>query len=107
MSDLSHLPTADEVHREDYENDPEYTAEHDRLRLASYVSIAVLRYRMDRGLSQATLAGELGMKQPAVARLEAADHQPSVDMLQRLAAAGILTVEILADGTHVRALAAS
>jgi len=37
-------------------------------------------------LSQSALARRLGMQQPAIASLEAGDHQPSLATLARLAA---------------------
>ena len=57
----------------------------ERTALARAVAIAVIRYRTDHGLSQMVLAKQLGMSQPHVARLELGEHNPSVDMLQRLA----------------------
>ena len=49
------------------------------------VASRIVEYRAKHGLSQSALARQLGMKQPAIARLEAADHNPSVDTLMRLA----------------------
>ena len=45
----------------------------------------VTGYRIDHGLSQTELARLLGMHQPAIARLEAGDHEPSLATLCRLA----------------------
>ena len=45
----------------------------------------VIRYRVEHGLSQSALARQLGMHQPAIARLEAGDHEPSLTTLARLA----------------------
>lgn len=45
----------------------------------------LIRYRTDHGLSQTALARQLGLHQPAVARLEAGDHEPSLATLARLA----------------------
>jgi transcriptional regulator with XRE-family HTH domain len=45
----------------------------------------VVGYRIDRGLSQTGLARLLGMHQPAIARLEAGEHEPSLATLSRLA----------------------
>jgi transcriptional regulator with XRE-family HTH domain len=49
------------------------------------VAEAVIRYRAERGLSQTALARLLGWSQPVVARLEAAEHNPSMDTLVALA----------------------
>lgn len=103
MTRLSHLRTADEIHREDM-RDPEYAAEYERTHLANEVSLAVLKFRVDKGWSQTEMGRHLGMKQPAIARLESGEHKPSVDTLERLAAAGILSVQITPEaGAHAYA----
>jgi ribosome-binding protein aMBF1 (putative translation factor) len=61
--------------------DPEFRAEWERTALARAVANAVVRYRAERGLSQRTLAGLLGWKQPQVARLELGEHNPTVETL--------------------------
>jgi transcriptional regulator with XRE-family HTH domain len=48
------------------------------------VAIRLVEYRAEHGLSQRALAAKLGMKQPAIARLEAGDHTPSIETLVRL-----------------------
>jgi ribosome-binding protein aMBF1 (putative translation factor) len=68
----------------DFDADPELRAEWERLALARAVGDAVLRYRLAHQLSQRALAAHLGMRQSHIARLEAAEHNPSVEMLQRL-----------------------
>lgn len=60
-------------------------AEYDRTAFANAVAIRVIEYRAAHGLSQTALAKQLGMRQPAIARLEAGDHEPSLTMLARLA----------------------
>jgi len=52
---------------------------------ARTLAIAVLKYRLDRGLSQRALGEQLGMSQPQVARLEVGEHTPTIDTLCRLA----------------------
>jgi ribosome-binding protein aMBF1 (putative translation factor) len=64
--------------------DPAYRAERERTQFAHDVAMKVLGYRVDHGLSQRALAEQLGMKQPAIARLEAGDVTPSIDTLLRL-----------------------
>jgi len=44
----------------------------------------VIQYRVGHGLTQADLARLLGGKQPAVARLESGDHEPTLATLTRL-----------------------
>lgn len=84
MPKLPELRRASEVHAEDLA-DPEIQAERDRTALAHAVAMQVLRYRTDRSLSQSALARQLGMQQPAIARLEAGDHEPTFGTLRRLA----------------------
>ncbi len=87
-------------------SDPEYAAEVDRLRLADAVSVAVVKYRAEKNLSQTQFAAAMGWKQPQVARLERGDVQPSISTLERLARAGILTVHVDQHGTVVERMTA-
>src|SRR5712691_2497873 len=64
--------------------DPEFRAEWERTALARAIASEVIAYRVEQGLSQTALAERLGMKQPAVARLEAGDVTPTIETLQRL-----------------------
>jgi transcriptional regulator with XRE-family HTH domain len=65
--------------------DPEFRAEWERTALARKVAHQVIDYRIRHDLTQAQLARLLGMRQPAIARLEAGEHTPTVEMLERLA----------------------
>ena len=65
--------------------DPEVATELARTSVANQLAILIIRYRVERGLTQTSLARRLGIQQPAVARLEAGDHEPSVATLARLA----------------------
>jgi HTH-type transcriptional regulator / antitoxin HipB len=51
------------------------------------VKLALRWARKRAGLSQAELARRAGLSQPAVARLEDPDHNPTLDTLERVAAA--------------------
>jgi ribosome-binding protein aMBF1 (putative translation factor) len=84
MPKLSDLKTASQIAAAELD-DPEIRREHDRTALAHAVAMRVIEYRIDHGLSQTELARMLGMHQPAIARLEAGDHQPSLATLSRLA----------------------
>jgi len=61
------------------------SAAHIRTALARAVAMRVLAYRVEHGLSQTALARQLDMQQPAIARLEAGDHEPTFSTLERLA----------------------
>ena len=83
MTKLSELKTGEELRAEDV-CDPEVAAELERTAVANQLAIVVIQYRVDHGLTQTALARELGVKQPAVARLESGDHEPSLATLARL-----------------------
>ena len=86
LSELSHLPTADEVFAEmDAEQNDEWRARWNRTALARAVANAVVTYRTAHGMSQATLATKLGMKRPSISRLELGEHNPSIETIERLA----------------------
>lgn len=84
MTKLSKLNTASRIAAVELA-DPAIRREHDRTALAHAVAMRVIGYRIDHSLSQTALARMLGMHQPAVARLEAGDHEPSLATLSRLA----------------------
>lgn len=81
----SDLKTASQVEEEQSRANPEVRRELERTALANDVAIRVITYRVEHGLSQTQLARKLGMHQPAIARLESGDHEPSLSTLGRLA----------------------
>jgi ribosome-binding protein aMBF1 (putative translation factor) len=64
--------------------DADFRDEWERYSLARAVALEVTRYRAEHNLSQTALARMLEMHQPAIARLETGDHNPSVETLMRL-----------------------
>ncbi len=76
--------TTSEVVESLLEKDAQFAREWERTALARAVAIRVIEYRADHGISQAELGQRLGMHQPAIARLEEGDHNPSMVMLRRL-----------------------
>jgi ribosome-binding protein aMBF1 (putative translation factor) len=64
-----------------------YRREWARIALARAIAVQVLAYRLEHGLSQAALAARLNMTQPAVARLESAEHNFARAMLLRVSKA--------------------
>jgi DNA-binding XRE family transcriptional regulator len=84
MTKMSELKTGEQLVAEDV-RDLEVAAELARTSVANQLAILIIRYRVEHGLTQTALARHLGIKQPAVARLEAGDHEPSVATLARLA----------------------
>ena len=81
---LTDLKTSKQVLTEDL-RDPAFRREWDRTAVARAVALKVLTYRTERGLSQRALAKKLSMTQPQLARLEAGEHNPTIDTLARLA----------------------
>jgi DNA-binding XRE family transcriptional regulator len=82
--ELSDLKGTNEVLAEQLKN-PAFRDEWERTALARGVSERLVAYRAELVLTQTALARQLGMQQPAIARLEAGDHEPSFSTLQRLA----------------------
>jgi DNA-binding XRE family transcriptional regulator len=78
---------------EEHLRDPEFRAEWERLAPARAVAISLVAYRADHGLTQTALGRLLDMSQPAIARLEAGDHLPTLPTLLRLSE--MLGLEIL------------
>ncbi len=92
---LSDLPTHEEVLAEHLDADPEYRREWERTALARAVAVKVISYRAEHSLSQTALAKRLQMTQPAVARLESGEHNPTFPTLMRLSDA--LAIELAID----------
>ncbi len=90
----------DEILRRELQDDA-FRAEWTRTAFAEAVALRIAAYRAEHGLSQAALGRQLGMTQPAVSRLEAGEHLPTLDTLRRLARVldMSLLVEIEPDGS--------
>lgn len=92
---ISEMPTQTQV-TNSLSLDPEFRAEWERTALARAVAIALVKYRADHGLSQRKLADVLGWKQPAVARLELGEYNPSFatlcDLAQKMALEFVLDI---------------
>jgi DNA-binding XRE family transcriptional regulator len=80
---LSDMKTAGEVLAEDLK-DPKFREEWERTALAREVATRVVAYRAEHNLSQGELGRLLGISQPAVARIEAGNHEPSLSRLRQL-----------------------
>jgi len=91
---LSDMKTSEQVLTEEL-RDPEFHREWDRTGVARAVALKVLTYRTEHGFSQRALAKKLDMTQPQLARLEAGEHNPTIDTLARLAQ--ILDIEFAID----------
>jgi DNA-binding XRE family transcriptional regulator len=81
---FSDLKSAEQLLAEDLRDDPKFRAIWEETALARAVALRLVGYRIEHGLSQTKLAERLGMKQPAVARLEAGDQNPRWETLIRI-----------------------
>ena len=92
--------THDEV-MEKLLRDPEFRCAYDELQPEYALKEAVIRARVEDGLTQAELAERMGMKQSAVARIETGAFNPTLTTLRKLAAALGVSFEIGAGGVKV------
>lgn len=81
--DVSNLQSFSDILAEEF-HDPEFRRGWERLAPARAVANSVIAYRARHGLTQTALARVLGISQPAVARLEIAEHLPTLDTLLKL-----------------------
>ena len=79
----AHMTTANDSLKKRL-RDPEFRQAWERTALARAVALRLVEYQAENGLSQSALARKLQMQQPAIARLEAGDHNPSMETLMRL-----------------------
>lgn len=63
---------------------PEFRAYWERTAFARALANRLIRYRTQHGLSQTALGRKVGMSQPAIARLEAGEHDPRASTLIKL-----------------------
>jgi transcriptional regulator with XRE-family HTH domain len=86
--------TAEDVHAE-LMRDEAFRALWEAQAPARALANRLIQYRIDHELTQSELARRIGIRQPAVARLEAGEHMPTIRTLLRIAEA--LDIEILLD----------
>lgn len=67
--------------------DPEIKAEYDRLGPEYEIIEAIIRKRLEKGISQKQLAEKMGTKQSALSRLESGTYNPSLAFLKKVATA--------------------
>lgn len=83
---VSDMARSDQILERQLRN-PALRAEWERTAVGRAVAVRLVEYRVEHQLTQTALARQLGMKQPAVARLEAGEHNPSFETLSRLSSA--------------------
>ena len=87
MSDLQNL-------KNELLNDPEFKKEYDALQPEMNIKRAILDARIQAGLTQTQLSERSGISQADICRLEKGTRNPSIALLQRLAAAMDSTLKI-------------
>jgi len=66
-------------------NDPDIKTEYDEMSPIYDLKKEIIRFRIEKGLSQKELASLMGTKQSAISRLENGSSNPTVDFLNRIA----------------------
>lgn len=74
--------------------DPKIRAEYDKLQPEFAVIQAIIRGRVNKGITQKDLAEKIGTKQSVISRLESGNANPSIAFLKKLAAALDTKLEI-------------
>lgn len=67
--------------------DPEFKEAYDALQPEFELAAAIIQKRIDKKMTQATLAKKMGTKQSAISRLESGEYNPSFAQLQKVAKA--------------------
>jgi len=67
--------------------DKEIRKEYDALAPEFAIAEAVIRKRLEQGLTQSQLAKKIGTKQSAISRLESGSYNPSITFLEKVAKA--------------------
>ncbi len=78
------MKTVERFVAEELERDPEFRREWERTALAREMAVAIVGYRAAHKLSQRALAKKLGRLPSVVSRLEASEHNPSMETLLEL-----------------------
>lgn len=83
-----------EKHKKELLKNPEFKKLHDESRPEFEIARAVIRARIERGLTQKQLAEKLHTRQSVISRVERANTTPSLSFLKRLAAALNTTLQV-------------
>ena len=76
-----------ETHKKLLMKDPKFRKVYEESRLEYEIARAVIRARIEKGLTQKQLAEKLNTKQSVISRVESANTTPSLSFLKRLAQA--------------------
>lgn len=74
--------------------DPEFRAGYEKVRQENEPLRAILRARVEKGMTQAAIAKKMGTTQSSIARVESGKSHPTIPFMQRLADALDMKLEI-------------
>lgn len=83
-----------DTHKKILLKDPEFRKAYEESRLEYEIARAVIRARIEKGLTQKQLADKLNTKQSVISRVESANTTPSLSLLKRLAQALNTTLQV-------------
>lgn len=81
-------------HKKKLMTDPAFSEEYEALEPEYKLASALIRLRLERGLTQEQLAEKLNTKQESIARLESGGSLPSLSMVKKVAEALDAELEI-------------
>ena len=76
-----------DTHKKILLQDPKFKKVYEESRVEYEISRAIIRARIEKGLTQKQLADKLHTKQSVISRVESANTTPSISFLKRLAQA--------------------
>lgn len=83
-----------EKHKKELMKNPAFKKEWEATRLEREIARAVIRARIERGLTQKQLAEKLKTRQSVISRLESMNTTPSLTFLKRLAVALNVSLQV-------------
>lgn len=87
-----HIPA--EVVFAEFMKNPEWRAGYEKVRQENEPLRAILRARVEKGMTQAQIAKKMGTTQSSIARVESGKSHPTIPFMQRLADALDMKLEI-------------
>lgn len=83
-----------EKHKKKLLKKPEFKKLYEESRIEFEIAKAIIRARIESGLTQKQLADKLHTRQSVISRVEGANTTPSISFLKRLAAALNITLQV-------------
>ena len=87
-----HIPA--EVVFAEFMQDPDFRREYEKVRQENEPLRAILRARVEKGMTQAQIAKKMGTTQSSIARVESGKSHPTIPFMQRLADALDMRLDI-------------